>query len=78
VRDDGHVHDEESGEWLPARALAERIEARDSVGELLADGDQAALIKDLVVKGAGQTLKPRHADQVDPPRRPPPGDRPRI
>jgi hypothetical protein len=30
---------------------------RDSVGNLLADGDQVTLIKDLTVKGAGQTLK---------------------
>ena len=30
---------------------------RDAVGNLLADGDQVTLIKDLDVKGAGQTLK---------------------
>ncbi|WP_395673648.1 alkylphosphonate utilization protein [Phenylobacterium sp.] len=30
---------------------------RDSVGNLLADGDKVVLIKDLTVKGAGQTLK---------------------
>ena len=61
--DEEYVFDEESGEWLPAselaakRAAAERIEVRDSVGNLLADGDQVTLIKDLEVKGAGQTLK---------------------
>ena len=30
---------------------------RDSVGSLLADGDQVTLIKNLDVKGAGQPLK---------------------
>ncbi|WP_269717005.1 alkylphosphonate utilization protein [Caulobacter sp. NIBR2454] len=33
------------------------VEVRDSVGNLLADGDSVTLIKDLAVKGAGQTLK---------------------
>jgi protein PhnA len=61
--DEDYVYDEESGEWLPAgelaarRTAADRIEVRDSVGNLLADGDQVTLIKDLEVKGAGQTLK---------------------
>ena len=55
--------DEESGEWLPVavlaakRAAADAVEVRDAVGNLLADGDQVTLIKDLTVKGAGQTLK---------------------
>lgn len=57
-----YVYDEASGEWVPASqvaaALAEdSVEVRDSVGNLLADGDQVTLIKDLTVKGAGQTLK---------------------
>ncbi len=30
---------------------------RDAVGNLLADGDQVTLIKDLDVKGAGRTLR---------------------
>lgn len=61
--DEDYVYDEESGEWLPAsqlaerRASADRVEVRDAVGNLLADGDQVTLIKDLEVKGAGQTLK---------------------
>ncbi|WP_298670465.1 alkylphosphonate utilization protein [uncultured Sphingomonas sp.] len=61
--DDEYVFDEESGEWLPAaelaakRAATDAVEVRDSVGNLLADGDQVTLIKDLDVKGAGQTLK---------------------
>ena len=63
MADDDYVYDEASGEWLPASELAERqaaegqVEVRDSVGNLLADGDQVTLIKDLEVKGAGQTLK---------------------
>ncbi len=62
--DDAYVFDEASGEWLSAaeaRARApddiDAIEVRDAVGNLLADGDQVTLIKDLTVKGAGQTLK---------------------
>lgn len=63
MSDDDYVYDEESGEWLPAseaKALAaarDAVEVRDAVGNLLADGDQVTLIKDLTVKGAGQTLK---------------------
>ena len=38
-------------------ARAGPVEVRDAVGNLLADGDQVTLIKDLTVKGAGQTLK---------------------
>lgn len=61
--DDDYVYDEESGDWMPASELAERRlaaaqpEVRDAVGNVLADGDQVTLIKDLDVKGAGQTLK---------------------
>lgn len=61
--DDDYVYDEDSGEWMPAseltakQAAAGRVEVRDSVGNLLADGDQVTLIKDLEVKGAGQTLR---------------------
>ncbi|MCL6698883.1 alkylphosphonate utilization protein [Sphingomonas sp. NSE70-1] len=63
MADDEYVYDEASGEWLPASELAARqaaegaVEVRDSVGNLLQDGDQVTLIKDLDVKGAGQTLK---------------------
>ena len=52
-----------SGEWLPAseaaerRAVENRVEVRDAVGNLLQDGDQVTLIKDLQVKGAGKTLR---------------------
>ncbi len=67
--DEDYVFDEASGEWVPASELAaaqgggagdsggDAVEVRDAVGNLLADGDQVTLIKDLTVKGAGQTLK---------------------
>ena len=69
--DEDYVFDEDSGEWLPASELAAKqaavlrqaqderdtVEVRDAVGNLLADGDQVTLIKDLEVKGAGRTLK---------------------
>ncbi len=61
--EEDYVFDEDSGEWLPAselaarRMAAETVEVRDAVGNVLADGDAVTLIKDLDVKGAGQTLK---------------------
>ena len=60
--DEDYVYDEASGEWVPASELkttpsADEVVVRDAVGNILADGDQVTLIKDLVVKGAGQTLK---------------------
>jgi protein PhnA len=63
IEEDAFVYDEASGEWISAAdaqagaASADSVEVRDSVGNLLADGDQVTLIKDLTVKGAGQTLK---------------------
>lgn len=63
MSDEDYVFDDETGEWMPAseleerRAQANRLEVRDAVGNVLADGDQVTLIKDLEVKGAGQTLK---------------------
>ncbi len=65
VGEDDYVYDEASGEWISAGDAAARTGAadddavvvRDSVGNVLADGDQVTLIKDLTVKGAGQTLK---------------------
>jgi protein PhnA len=64
--DDDYVYDEASGEWIPAaeaaakkaaaEAAAGAVEVRDSVGNLLADGDSVLLVKDLKVKGANQTL----------------------
>ncbi|MCM2503411.1 alkylphosphonate utilization protein [Aureimonas altamirensis] len=59
--DDDYIYDEETGEWLPASDIAARTAesatVRDSAGNILSDGDQVVLIKDLDVKGAGQTLK---------------------
>jgi len=40
-----------------AAAKAEMVVVRDSVGNVLADGDQVTVIKDLEVKGAGQVLR---------------------
>ena len=63
MSDDDYVYDEDSGEWMSAadlaakHATADTVEVRDSVGNLLVDGDAVTLIKDLDVKGAGQTLK---------------------
>ena len=61
--DNDFVYDETTGEWVSAgeaaanAAAAGQVEVRDSVGNLLADGDSVTLVKDLKVKGAGQTLK---------------------
>jgi protein PhnA len=59
--DDDYVYDEATGEWRPASevaaAAASKPEVRDASGNILADGDAVTLIKDLKVKGAGQTLK---------------------
>lgn len=60
-QDDDYVYDEATGEWRPASEMAaagaSALEVRDASGTLLADGDAVVLIKDLKVKGAGQTLK---------------------
>ena len=60
--DDDYVYDEASGEWRPASeaaavAAAPGIVVVDAAGTQLANGDAVVLIKDLKVKGAGQTLK---------------------
>jgi len=70
--DDDYVYDDASGEWIPAAEAAAKkaaaeivstgvvpgiVEVRDSVGNLLADGDSVILTKDLKVKGANQTLQ---------------------
>ncbi len=57
-----YVYDEATGEWLspaeaPEKAAATTVKVVDSVGNELNDGDSVSLIKDLTVKGAGQTLK---------------------
>jgi protein PhnA len=64
---DDYVYDEATGEWRPASELAalqpegqapagERV-VKDAAGNVLADGDQVTLIRDLKVKGTSQTLK---------------------
>ena len=60
--DDDFIYDETTGEWVSAASAAAALadseaEVRDAVGNRLADGDSVTLIKDLKVKGAGQTLK---------------------
>ena len=65
--DEDYVYDEPSGEWMSAQEYVKQaaqneaaqndVEVRDAVGNILCDGDAVTLIKDLVVKGAGQTLK---------------------
>ena len=63
--DEDFVYDEASGEWISAAQARKNataggaggVEVRDGAGNLLADGDSVALLKDLKVKGAGQTLK---------------------
>ena len=61
MADDDYVYDEATGEWRPASeiaaALAVKSIVRDAAGNVLADGDSVVLVKDLKVKGAGQTLK---------------------
>jgi protein PhnA len=60
---DDYIYDEASGEWITAAeaaskaAAANQVEVRDSVGNPLSDGDSVITIKDLKVKGAGQTLR---------------------
>src|SRR3546814_8531766 len=59
---DEYVYDEATGEWVSAgeaeaASAAGAVAVRDAVGNLPADGDQVTPIKDLKVKGAGQTLK---------------------
>lgn len=59
--DDDYIYDEATGEWRPtselAAAAAKAAEVVDSAGTVLQNGDSVTLIKDLKVKGAGQTLK---------------------
>jgi protein PhnA len=58
---DDYVYDDVTGEWRPASemaaAAAAKPDVRDAAGNVLADGDSVVLVKDLKVKGAGQTLK---------------------
>jgi len=62
-QNDDYIYDDATGEWRPASEMAAiaasagSVEVRDSAGNVLADGDSVVLVKDLKVKGAGQTLK---------------------
>jgi protein PhnA len=44
-------------EWAPGDVQGDAYEVRDSVGNLLADGDTVTVIKDLKVKGSSSTVK---------------------
>ena len=61
MSDDDYIYDEATGEWRPASemaaAAAAKPEVRDAAGNILADGDSVALVKDLKVKGASNALK---------------------
>ena len=62
MNDNEYVYDEASGEWLPGSELTAKQASEgqvvcDSVGNLLANGDQVTLIKDLDVKEAAHTRK---------------------
>jgi protein PhnA len=62
---DDYVYDEVSGDWIPASVAANNsasaaedgVVVRDGVGNVLSNGDAVVLVKDLDVKGAGQTLR---------------------
>jgi protein PhnA len=60
---DDFIYDDITGEWIdPSQVKVAAVDdaavvVRDSAGTTLADGDSVTLIKDLKVKGAGQTLK---------------------
>ena len=56
--DAGHYVCADCGfEWQPEVATDDAMVVRDSNGNALAAGDTVTVIKDLKVKGAGQTLK---------------------
>ncbi len=44
-------------EWQPGAAVDGAPEVRDSLGNLLQDGDTVTVIKDLKVKGSSQVVK---------------------
>ncbi len=63
MADEDYVYDENTGEWVPASSLKatsadeDKIIVKDSVGNILSEGDSVTTIKDLDVKGANITLK---------------------
>lgn len=44
-------------EWQPGATEADAPQVRDSVGNVLSDGDTVTVIKDLKVKGSSQVVK---------------------
>ncbi|MDO5612887.1 MAG: zinc ribbon domain-containing protein YjdM [Paracoccus sp. (in: a-proteobacteria)] len=44
-------------EWQPGAAEDDVAQVRDSVGNVLADGDTVTVIKDLKIKGSSQVVK---------------------
>ena len=44
-------------EWAPGDAVSDAPDVRDSVGNILADGDDVTVIKDLKVKGSSSIVK---------------------
>lgn len=44
-------------EWTPGAAATGATEVRDSVGNLLTDGDTVTVIKDLKLKGSSSVIK---------------------
>lgn len=44
-------------EWSPGETSEAALEVRDSVGNILADGDTVTVIKDLKVKGSSTPIK---------------------
>lgn len=63
MSDDEYIYDEITGEWVPASSLKstsvdeDKMIVKDSVGNILSEGDSVTTIKDLDVKGANITLK---------------------
>ena len=61
MSDDDYIYDEATGELrtdsVVVAAQVAQYTVNAAAGNVLADGDSVVLIKDLKVKGAGQTLK---------------------
>jgi len=64
--EDSYVYDEATGEWVAAGAGADKdagedgVVVRDSVGNVLADGDQVTLIKSIRLTGDAQEIDCRY------------------
>ena len=52
------VRPECAHEWNPSEEVGEKVRAiKDSAGNVLSDGDDVTIIKDMKVKGSSNTLK---------------------